>query len=225
MAMKTRTLAAVLALGLSACAAEYSAVGIYAICAPPTPDTTTGACVYPATCSATFAGTPLLDTTTALLDFRLPVQMNNSLADNSSTTSGLVNTNDAFVQSFEITYAGAPLEPWNVAAAITIPTAGSSGALLSLIPYQYFASIPVSGSSMTQVLVSVRAHGVLGSQSSFTSAWFQIPVNVCAGCLQGVQAVCAAGSVPVYCPPPKPGQTSPGQSASFACLTSAAARE
>ena len=115
--MKTRNLAAaVLALGLSACAAEYSAVGIQAICAPPDPDTTSGACVYPATCDATFAGTPVLDVATAILDFRLPLQINNLLEDNSSGP-GRINTNDAFIQSFEITYAGASLQPWSVPAA------------------------------------------------------------------------------------------------------------
>jgi len=120
--MKTRTLAtSVLALFLSACAAEYSGVGIQAICAPPAPESATGACVYPATCDATFAGTPLLDATTAALPFRLPFQFNNQLLNNADPVAGRVNTNDAFIQSFEMTYAGAPLSPWNVSQAITVP--------------------------------------------------------------------------------------------------------
>jgi hypothetical protein len=223
MAMKTRNLAAFLALGLSACAAEYSAVGIYAICAAPTPDSTSGACVYPATCAATFGGTPLLDVATARLDFRLPVQIDNSLTDNSSASSGRINTNDAFIQSFEITYSGVSIDPWNVAAAITVPTAGSSGALLSLIPYQSFGSIPVTGSSRTHLVVNVRAHGILASQSSFTSAWYPVPVDVCSGCLAG--AVCPPGSMLASCPSTAAGQTSPGQSAAVTCITPTAARE
>ncbi len=114
--MNIRTLAAaVLALGLSACAAEFNGVGIYAICAPPDPDTTSGSCLYPATCDATFAGTPVLDVTTAQLDFRLPFQIDNQLPDNSNAADGRINTNDAFIESFEMTYAGATLEPWTVA--------------------------------------------------------------------------------------------------------------
>ncbi len=223
--MKTRNLAAaVLALGLSACAAEYSAVGIQAICAPPDPDTTSGACVYPATCDATFAGTPVLDVATAILDFRLPLQINNLLEDNSSGP-GRINTNDAFIQSFEITYDGASLQPWSVPAAVTVPTAGSSGALVSLIPSQYFASIPAAGgAARTKLLVNVRALGILASQSSFTTAWFAIPVDVCSGCLDFV--LCPdSTTVLATCPSTAPGQSSPGQSASFTCIAAAAARQ
>jgi hypothetical protein len=225
--MKTRNLAAaVLALGLSACAAEYAAVGIYAICAPPDPDGTTGACVYPATCDATFAGTPVLDVATAMLDFRLAFQLNNLLVDNSNAAAGRINTNDAYIQSFEITYAGASLEPWNVPAAITVPTAGSAGALVSLIPYQYFASIPAAGgAARTKLLVNVRAHGVLASQSSFTTAWFPVPVDVCSGCLDFVLCPDPATQL-ATCPSTLPGEASPGQSASYTCIaTTAAARE
>jgi hypothetical protein len=219
--MKTQNLAAaVLALGLSACAAEYSAVGIYAICAPPVPDSTSGVCVYPATCDATFAGTPVLDVATAKLDFRLAFQLNNLLVDNSNAAAGRINTNDAFVQSFEITYAGASLDPYNPPAAITVPTAGSSGALVSLIPYQSFGSIPITGSSRTTILVNVRAHGILASQSSFTTAWFPVPVDVCSGCLAGT--ICPPGSILATCPSTAVGQTSPGQSASFTCIAAAA---
>jgi len=215
--MNIRTLAAaVLALGLSACAADYSAVAIYAICAPPAPDSAGGGCLYPATCDATFAGTPLLDATTAQVDFRLPFQINNTLENNANQATGLVNTNDAFIQSFDVTYAGASLAPWTVSAAITVPAGGSSGALIPLIPEQYFASLVPPGSSTLNLVLSVRGHGVLGSQSSISTAWFQVPVRVCAGCLD--VNFCPAGEVFVTsCPPPGPGATSPGQSASVLC--------
>jgi hypothetical protein len=222
--MKTRTLAAsVLALGLSACAAEYSAVGIYAICAPPNPEST-GSCIYPATCGATFAGTPLLDATTALLPFRLPFQFNNLLANNADAAAGRVNTNDAFIQSFEMNYAGAALSPYNVNQAITVPAAGSAGGLVQLIPTAYFPTLIPAGSSRTSIVVNVRAHGILGSQGSFTTAWFQVPVDVCAGCLN-FTATCTAPAVVASCPSTAPGATSPGQSASVTCITPAAARE
>jgi hypothetical protein len=218
--MNIRTLAAaVLALGLSACAAEFNGVGIYAICSPPEPDGTTGACLYPATCDATFAGTPVLDVTTAQLDFRLPFQVNNALPDNSSTSDGRINTNDAFIQSLEITYSGATLAPWNVAEALTVPAAGSSGALLRLIPVQYFPALVPTGASRLSIVVNVRAKGILASQDSFTTAWFQVPVEVCAGCLSG--AFCPAGSVMASCPSAALGQTSPGQSASVTCIGAA----
>ncbi len=215
--MKIRTLAAAAAaLGLSACSAEFSGVGIYAICAPPAPDATTGACLYPATCDAVFAGTPVLDVTTAQLDFRLPVQIDNQLVDNSSTADGRVNTNDAFIQSFEMKYSGATVEPWTVADSVTVPAAGSSGALLRLIPVAYFGALVPPGAATLSLVVSVRGHGILGSQDSFTTAWFQVPVEVCAGCLDA--NFCPSGQVFAgSCPPAAPGATSPGQSASILC--------
>ena len=218
--MKTRTIAtAALALALSACSAEFSPVAIHAICAPPDPDSTSGSCLYPATCDATFAGTPILDATTAQVDFRLPVQVNNALQDNSSPVNGRINTNDAFIQWYEITYTGAALQPWSVADALTVPTAGSSGGLIRLIPVQYFPALVPPGSATLSIVVNVRAHGILTSQDSFTTAWFQVPVEVCAGCLAG--SFCPPGSVMASCPSAAPGQTSPGQSATVTCIATA----
>jgi len=218
--MNIRTLAAaVLALGLSACSAEFSAVSVYAICAPPDPDTASGACLYPATCDATFAGTPVLDVTTAQLDFRLPFQLNNDLVDNSSLIDGRINTNDAFIKNFEITYSGAAVAPWTDTQSITVPAEGSSGALLRLIPVQYFPSLVPPGAARLSLVVNVRGHGNLASQDSFTTAWFQVPVEVCAGCLAGT--ICPPGDVLATCPATAPGQTSPGQSASYVCIAPA----
>ena len=218
--MNLRTLtAAVLALGLSACSAEFSGVGIFAICAPPDPDSTSGACLYPATCDANFAGTPVLDVTTAQLDFRLPFQIDNDLVDNSNVDNGRVNTNDAFITSFEMNYSGVAVAPWTDNQSITVPAEGSSGALLRLVPAQYFPALVPPGAARLSLVVNVRGHGHLGSQDSFTTAWFQVPVEVCAGCLAA--AVCPPGSVLATCPATAPGQTSPGQSASATCITTA----
>ena len=217
--MKTRTLAAAaLALGLSACAAEFSPVNIFAICSPPDPDASTGSCLYPATCDTVFAGTPVLDVTTAQVDFRMPVQIDNALVDNSSTVDGRINTNNANIQSFEMTYTGAALAPWTVAAAITVPTAGSSGAVLRLIPVAYFPSLAPAGSATTNIVVNVRAHGVLASQDSFTTAWFKIPVAVCSGCLASSLA-CTPPAVLVTCPSAASLGAQPGQTATVGCAT------
>jgi hypothetical protein len=217
--MRIRTLAAVaLALGLSACSAEFSPVGIFEVCKPPAPDTTNGSCLYPATCDAGLAGTPVLDVLTAQLDFRLPVQINNSLTDNSSVADGRINTNTAHIQSFEMTYTGAAVAPWSVGGATTVPTAGSAGAVLRLIPVAYFPALVPSGSATTNIVVNVRAHGILDSQDSFTTAWFQIPVSVCAGCLASSFA-CTPPAVLVTCPPAATVGAQPGQTATLGCAT------
>jgi len=217
--MKTRTLAAAaIALGLSACSAEFSPVGIFQICKPPDPDTANGSCLYPATCEAGLAGTPVLDVTTAQLDFRLPVQIDNALLDNSLAADGRINTNNAHIQSFEMTYTGVALAPWSVGAATTVPTAGSAGAVLRLIPVAYFTSLATAGSAFTNIVVNVRAHGVLDSQDSFTTAWFKIPVSVCSGCL-ATSFTCADLAVLVTCPPAATVGGQPGQTATLACAT------
>jgi hypothetical protein len=199
--MKTRTLAAAaLALGLSACAADFSPVNIFAICSPPDPDTTTGSCLYPATCGTVFAGTPVLDVLTAQVDFRLPVQIDNALLDNSLAADGRINTNDAFIQSFEITYTGTSIQQRTRDLAITVPADGSSGAVLPLIRVQDFPALVPPGSATTNIVVNVRAHGILASQDSFTTAWFRVPVAVCAGCLATSFASCTPPAFLVTCP-------------------------
>jgi hypothetical protein len=217
--MTTRTLAAVaLVAALSACSAQFAPVAIFEICAPPDPDSSSGACLYPATCDASLAGSPRLDVTTAQVDFRLPVQLNNSLVDNSSAIEGRINTNDAFIQSFEMAYTGAALNPVTIDAAVTVPADGSAGALLPLIPQAYFAALAPPANTTTSILVNVRGHGKLTSQDSFTTAWFQVPVVICAGCLAG--DFCP-GQIMASCPGSALGATSPGQTASVICIAPA----
>ncbi len=218
--MKTRTLAATvtaLALVASGCAAEFSPVVIYEICAPPTPDSTTGQCTYPSTCDATLAGTPVLDVVTAQLDLRLPIQINHTLTDNSKTSAGGVNTNDAWVQSFEMTYSGATLASRTVVQAVTVPTGGNASTQLDLVPTAYFDALDPGSSATRDIVVNVRAKGNFMSQSAFTTAWFQVPVRVCNGCLS--TAVCPAGDTLATCPPSAVGAVSPGQTAAITCLT------
>ena len=216
--MQIRTLAAIAAAaGLSACAAEFNAVSIQAICAPPTP-AADGSCTYPATCDATLAGTPVLDVANAQLDLRLPAEIRNALEDNASTLEGRINTNEAFIQSFEMRYAGTSLAPWTVPAAITVPTSGSAAALLRLIPVQYFPSIPVSGTATTSIVVSVRAIGVFASQDGFTTAWFDVPVTVCSGCLAESPCINPGEHMGASCPPSVRSATTPGQTAVPLCV-------
>ncbi len=222
--MNLRTLtAAALALALAGCAQEAGGVGIYAICAPPAPTTSAGggsSCEYAATCAATLVGNARLDATTARLDFRLPLQFSNLLEDNSSTAEGRVNTNTAQVQSLEINYSGPSYAaPWSVPVALTVPTTGSAVTEASLIPVQSFATFaPAGPAAIATWIISVRGHGVYTGGGSFTTAWFQVPVDVCVGCLAGPWCT-TAGSVIASCPSTAPGQTSPGQTANYTCVT------
>jgi hypothetical protein len=185
--MKARALAS-LALLLASCTAEFSGVSIAGICTPPSPDAATLSCLYPASCDTYFAGSAVLDVLTnqaTALDFRVPVEIDNALPNNADTANGRVNTNDAQIQSFEVTYPGSSLGSWNVPGTVTVRAAGTSGAVLRLIQAKDFPVIAPAGAATRQMVVSVRAHGVLGSQDSFTTAWFDVPVTVCNNCLSG----------------------------------------
>lgn len=213
--MTTRALAtatATLAIALAGCPVDFSGVSIAGVCSPPTPDATTLACEYPATCGTYFAGTPVLDAGTAgqAIDFRLPVEIDNQLPNNADSASGRVNTNDAQITSFEVMYTGVTLPTWNVPATVTVKAAGTAGALLRLIPVQYFASIVPPADTTRQMVVSVRAHGVLTSQDAFTTAWIQVPVEVCNGCLASVTWCPTGKTFAAACPSapaPSPIQT------------------
>jgi hypothetical protein len=207
--MKTRPLAlASLAALLAGCSAEFSGITIAGVCAPPVPQADTLQCVYTATCDAFFAGTAVLDAAAGQLqgiDFRLPVEIDNTLPNNADTTSGRINTNDATIQSLEVSYPGTSLPTWNVPATVTVRAAGTSGAVLRLIRVQDFAALAPSGAGTRQIDIAVRAHGVLGSQDAFTTAWFHVPVIVCNDCLP--TSPCPAGkSYAAACPSaPAPG--------------------
>ena len=55
----------------------------------------------------------------------------------------------------------------------------------------------------------MRAHGVLGSQDAFTTAWFHVPVTVCNDCL--APSPCPTGKTYAaacpFAPAPGPVQT------------------
>ncbi|HVP68948.1 MAG TPA: hypothetical protein VMT17_16980 [Anaeromyxobacteraceae bacterium] len=192
--MKTRYLAATATLVLlGSCSAPYSGVTIYQICAFPTPDTTTGDCLYEATCADTLVGPPVLDVAGAAYDFVLPIQFDNQLVSSANTANGTVNANDAYVENVNVTYAGAALNPVNVPVTLTVPATGSITGVIPLIPAAYFSSLPVSGTSLTEVVLTIKASGKFLSQQTFTTQTFQIPVLLCSGCLATAANACPSG--------------------------------
>jgi hypothetical protein len=179
--MKTRPIALALsALLVAACGADYNAVALTDVCFPPEPGTG-GVCQYSATCDATLASTASLDVVVATEAFQLPIEITNQLLASNSSADGRVNVNDAFVQQIEMEYVGAPLAASTIPVQVTVPAAGNSVEVLQLIQASDYATlqslIPTSASKL-QLVVKVRASGILGSQQKFTTAWFQIPVDV-----------------------------------------------
>lgn len=196
--MKTRFLALAAVALLASCANESYPVALHAICSPPEPESG-GGCLYDATCPATLAGTAYLDASPASHpfpnDFELPIQINNGMPNNADATTGRTNTNDAFIQAIDLEFHGVGLAPVSLPVSFTIPAAGSTSPVLSLVPYAYFPALQASvggGGAFLEIVVSVRGRGITGAQLKFTTPWFQVPVRVCDGCIDPAN-LCATG--------------------------------
>jgi hypothetical protein len=197
--------AAALALLLGSCSAPYSPVQLFQVCAFPTPSG--GSCTYSATCSLFLAGPALLDVTASVANpayqgpFMLAIQINNELASSASATNGTVNANDAYVQTFEVSFSGTNLSSISVPVTVTVPAGGSATYVVPLIPASYFASLPVAAGSYTHIVLDVKATGTFLSQESFTTQTLQIPVYLCSDCLLNNPTSECAGAAPTgLCP-------------------------
>ncbi len=99
--MKTRILPlALLGAALSGCIQEnYASLEFYGVCAGPTPDTTTGACVYSASCDLYALFTYWYDPA-VVSELLVPIEMFNQLPNNADLSAGRVNTNDAIIEEW-----------------------------------------------------------------------------------------------------------------------------
>ncbi len=193
---------------------EVRGVTIDQPCTPPVPDDA-GACVYPATCLFPWPYSVNLDVATARLDFRFPLQFSNSLAFTGAPfVSG---TNAATVERIEIVYPNAPLPATSYDTSFVVPAPGGAAPPLTLLPVGYFPTLrDWVGASTFLVALRVRAHGVVASRP-FSTSWFEMLVNVCAGCMS--EPTCPAGASFVgSCPPTAPGTNLPGQSSVSLCV-------
>ena len=182
--MKTRLTALAALAFLGSCSAQYAPVSMDEVCAFPTP--ASGVCLYTSTCTNTLAGTAILDVATAGYDFVLPIQFTNQLTSSANAGNGTVDANQAYIETMQIQYGGAPaMQTATLPVTITVPTAGSTTSVVSLIPLADFAKLPVVPGGFSTVVMSLQAKGVFLSQQSFTTATFQIPVTICSGCLGG----------------------------------------
>ena len=188
--MKTRILPlAALAAALAGCVQENEAsIQFYAVCYPPEPDATTGACVYPESCEAVALGTFWADVSavSAVAGAVAPVEIRNQLFSNADDSVGRVNTNIAYIEQFRLEFVlpgGAMLpEEW-VDANVTVPTSGSTVALVPVLP-AYTASVigALIGTGSAHLVVNVRAAGVYADERTFETGPFKVPVDVCNGC-------------------------------------------
>ncbi len=107
--MKTHALVfSALLLGFTGCVGNNASVELGRICTHPKPDSTSGACLYPATCDVGQLDNQRVDLA-ASPGFEnsylwTPIQVSNQLPNNEDTTIGRLNTNDAFIQEARLSF-------------------------------------------------------------------------------------------------------------------------
>ncbi|HUL59237.1 MAG TPA: hypothetical protein VLU43_08180 [Anaeromyxobacteraceae bacterium] len=188
--MRTSTIPVLAALLFaSGCVDNRSSVEIFGICAPPTQADT---CSEAATCANSLAS-PRLDhylTVTfagATVDNPLEswFQFNNQLVNNADVETGRVNTNDFTATELHLSYdaSGVSIPSVHFATgAFTVPAAGTTTMVLSLIPEtlspQIGAAMTARGLTNVPVVVHLRLFGHLLDGSTIETGTFDVAVNV-----------------------------------------------
>lgn len=191
--MKTRLAALALALAGAACTGDNNAsIQVQQICAP------TEDCTFAATCDMQYIGVVTMDT--ALTDqLWLFLQVNNHLADDADEQRGKLNTNDAYVEEYEVEYEGLAAPDVSGRLQTLVPAGGSAVVSVFPIPSTVGAMIATTG----DVIAKLRLKGKYADESSFETAQIDIPIRICSGCT--AVPVCESGAAAGLCPP-NPGQ-------------------
>jgi len=181
--MNPRTLAPLALLLAAGCGADnFASVQFFEICFPPAPKS--GSCIYPASCENTLLGRPRVDVGLASA-FELPIQVNNQLRSNADTSTGQVNTHDAHVQKYAITYGvpGAALPGSISLANDTVRAGGNTVVLVEVLPTVTMAQLAaVAPATPTTIVADVVASGRYDSGDTFETGPFRIALDVCSGC-------------------------------------------
>ncbi len=200
--MKTPlSLCALAVLALAACAKNNASIEIAAVCAPPDD---AQKCSFSSTCDAETIGRIRLDV--AVTNYLwLFIQVNNQTPNNAKSDTGRVNTNDAWVHEYTVTFDGISLPDAQatILGSAYVPAAGS--AVISVTPITealgntLAGQIPAGGAR--DVVGHLRLRGVYGDTTEFETGDFDIPIRLCSGCIGPGPGACAtAGQFPFVCP-------------------------
>jgi hypothetical protein len=195
--MNARTLAP-LALLLAGCGVDnFASIQLFEICFPPAPDTTTGVCIYPAKCDNSLLGRPLVVVPGAT-QLEVPIQVNNQLKSDADPSTGRVNTNDAHIEKYTISY-GVP--GVGVAGAVslandTVPADGNTVVLVEVLSSAAITALGASAlpAGTTTIVAKVVASGRYDNGTTFETGAYKVAVDVCKGCATA-PVVCSGTTV------------------------------
>lgn len=196
--MKTR-LALLLALTAAVgCAKNNASVRVEAVCGIPD-----GCKFSAAACDTVYIGQIAVDlnVTTSL---QLFIEVENLLANNGNPGTFRTNTNDAFIQEYEVEYVGLGTFTGTVSGSATVPAAATQVINVNLLPASALTKVlsVVPSGSQIDVVAKLRLKGVFADTTSFETGDYEIRGRVCngTGCASVVPVTCTAPSVLLYCP-------------------------
>jgi len=194
-------------LGTGCGRSNQASVEIGALCYP------TDDCTFSSTCDKVLmTGTLWVDlTATPVLVF--PIQINNQRPNNADIASGRVNTNNAVIDRFEMTYqvSGSTIAAATSAQTILVPADGSTVAGVTLIPVGAASATLAGLPAGTVVSVQLKVHGSYQDASEFETGEHPIPVTLQNGFFTGYACTDTTQTVTSICPP------NAGQTATIVC--------
>ncbi len=198
--MKTRIASLLPLLALAACAKNNASVEIAAVCAPPKD---ASKCSFSSKCDMVNIGYNAIDVGVAGASLWLFLQVNNQLPNNGNLQTGRLNTNDAWVNEYEITFdVGLSDVTGPVPGGASMIPAGSSS-VISILPIDATAastlSTAVPAGAGINIVGHLRLKGVYADTTAFETGVFDVAIYACSSC-SGTPPTCAAGDYLAVCP-------------------------
>lgn len=214
--MKTRLATLLLAAAALACTVDNNAsIQVVAMCAPPE-----DSCGTENGCGTYLASEPFVYLEGGTNHFEMFVEMINQLADNSDASAGRLNTNDAYVEKYRLSYRSAffNYSDYDYPASGVLK-AGSTGApSVRLIPETISApmsaAMATAGVTSGLVRVELTVIGHYASGDSFEVGGVEFPVQVHNDAFPGYFCPNATDTITYVCP-------NVAQTAAYTCTEAA----
>ena len=194
----------VLAAGALGCTrSNLGTLEFGSICAP------TDDCTFSATCDLVDMSGQLWVDLAYMLNHNMqgtlayPIELFNQRPNNENLEAGLVNTNDATIDRFEMRYeaSGSTIPGATSRQTITVPADGSTVAMVVLIPPASSASAALAAlPAGTVVTVKLKARGHYHDGTDFETGELPVPVELRNGAFTGYACVDATQTVTSICP-------------------------
>ncbi|HET6414339.1 MAG TPA: hypothetical protein VFG53_19980 [Anaeromyxobacter sp.] len=199
---------------LAGCVANDASIEIFGVCAP---STDASSCAPTGgVCQAGLTGQAFYFTTTVLGDNGLffYMQVNNNRPSNASTDQGSLNTADARITEYDLSFDfpgnSYSLPDYDVSPiTVTVPAAGSTTPYVSFIPVELSSQLQTmlpAGPTPTLIDIYVKLKGNYIDGSSFETGKFKLSAYVYNAVFPGYVCLPATDVVQDICP--NAGQTS-----------------